>query len=301
MVEKNSADVVADILGDWGWADQEVNIDEVQDECIYIIGLDPGGTTGFAIIRIDPSKKKALPELIFLDQIPEGRYGFKTYFRDLYLDERTVLVSEQWDEHNKKGVDREPQYIEGVMHMLWDDAFINYQSPTMKALIPDEWLVEQGVWTPGKRHQMDALIHALVWLRNQAGGGSGGQGQGDGQGEPGEGSGDPIQDAAQALIESLGGESDEKMENSGQEGDGTNDGDGAEHGMSSFGDGKVHEHHEGGTGPGGETESDHDGHSVVAQVQVKGARKERSLNDGFIGFESAEMKEGGQGKTLLDD
>lgn len=287
MTENNHADVVSDILGDFGWAEgnHEYNVVEVQDDHTYILGLDPGGTTGFAIVRIDPNKPKELPQLIFLDQIPHGRYGFKEYFQDFYLSENVIVVSEQWDERNKKGVDREPQYIEGSMHMLWGDEYINYQSPTLKSLVPDEFLIEQGVWTPGKRHQMDALIHILVYLRNEGhegtvgalgGDGEAGEGQPGGMGEPvqGDGSvmGDGFAHSLEALAQSLADERGEGQAQGGQEGE-----------------------PEGPSGGAGQE------FQRQKPTEVKGKRRERDLGGAFAGYVSEEDNSGAAETTLLDD
>lgn len=130
----------------------------------YVLGLDPGGTTGVAMIRYTDASQ---PELIYLHQIEDGKVGFKDWFNGSELGEDLDVASEVWEEHNVKGADRTPLVIQGVMYALWDEPEnLHYQSPKLKSLVPDEWLREQNLWTPGKRHQMDALIHALVFLRN---------------------------------------------------------------------------------------------------------------------------------------
>lgn len=129
----------------------------------YVLGLDPGGTTGVAMLRYTDD---TLPELIYLHQIENGHRGYWGWFAGARPSEDLAIASEKWVEHNKKGVDREPLVIEGIQYTLWQDD-ITYQEPKMKSLIPDSFLKEQNLWTPGRRHQMDALIHALVYLRNE--------------------------------------------------------------------------------------------------------------------------------------
>lgn len=279
--------IVEDIFAEVGWDDEYTgNYREVQDDRIYIIGLDPGETTGFAVVRIDPKDKKALPELLFLDQVPDGRYGFKEYFKNFWLDDLTIVVSEKWKERNKKGVDREPQYIEGSMHMLWGDEYINYQYPEVKSLVPDEFLIEQGVWTPGKRHQMDALIHILVFLRN---GGAGNEGVADALG--GEGGGQTMGEISDYV-----------------EGDGQGDESGIGKGFDSFGD-KEGEANGVGNYEIDEANPDHgtqdggnqNGYGVAGTVKLDGERSKRDLDGAFMGFASKELDEGKVGSTLLDD
>ena len=142
------------------------------DPYMYVIGMDPGGTTGVACLRLlvegdqEGAVKYAKPELGYLHQIPDGRYGFKTFFNDSEIADNVVIVSEKWKERNQKGADREPQYIEGGIHMLWGEENVVWQYPDQKELIPDQWLKDNNLWTPGKRHQMDALKHAFAYLRN---------------------------------------------------------------------------------------------------------------------------------------
>jgi hypothetical protein len=130
----------------------------------YVLGLDPGGTTGVAMLRYTDESQ---PELIYLHQIENGGRGFKDWFNGSELDGDVDVASEVWEEHNVKGADRTPLFIQGIMFAIWDEPEnLHYQSPKLKSLVPDEWLKEQNLWTTGRRHQMDALIHALVFLRN---------------------------------------------------------------------------------------------------------------------------------------
>jgi len=140
---------------------------ELYDPNLYILGLDPGGTTGVAMVVIDRDDDEVKPELIYLHQIADGRYGFKDWFNGSQVRENLIIVSEKWKERNIKGANREPQYIEGSMHMLWDDDNIEYQYPDQKELIPDQWLKDNNLWTENRRHQMDALKHIFAYLRNQ--------------------------------------------------------------------------------------------------------------------------------------
>lgn len=145
--------------------------DAVEEEYIdpyhYIVAMDPGGTTGLACLRIDPEDPSVPPALVYLHQIEDGRPGFKKFFKGSSISPNVTMVSEKWRERNIKGADRTPQYIEGMIDAFWDEENVEWQYPDQKELIPDEWLKEQNLWTPDKRHQMDALKHAFAYLRNQ--------------------------------------------------------------------------------------------------------------------------------------
>lgn len=264
------AKVVEDILGDWAWNDDDVDVIEVEDKHFYVIGLDPGKTTGVAILRIDTEDTKALPELVYLDQVTEGHEGFTSYFEPFYLGENAVVVSEKWVERYVKGADHEPCYIEGVEHVLWGKNNIVWQTPDMKSLVSDDWLREQNLWTEGKRHQMDALIHAIVFLRN---------------------------DGHEGTVGALGGEGDGTMAEPGDaeaaSGDGSNPSDGIARGLAQL----ARELEEYGRGNGDQSEeATGPGYEIV---EPKGTRKERELGGAFMGFVSAE--EGSEGVSLLDD
>lgn len=270
----DNAKIVEETLGDWGQPDYQANYEEVEDPYFYVIGLDPGETTGVAIVRVDTQDSKKLPEVIYLDQVPDGHYGFYDYFAPFYIGENAQVVSEWWVEHNVKGANREPLVIQGVEHALWDDRNVAQQAPDMKQLVSDEWLEEQGVWTPGKRHQMDALIHAIVFLRNDGHEGTvnalGGEGDGSTMGDAGEpqqGNGENPSDDLKASLAQLARELSE------------------------------------GQGSGSATNQDEATENAEIESYVlpepEGKRKERELGGAFFGFESAEA--GGEETSLLDD
>ena len=131
----------------------------------YIVGQDPGGTTGVAVLRYTEHTK---PELVYLHQIPDGREGFFYFFVGSDVGEGTIFtsVSEKWE--TREGIhsaNLEPVYIEGVQYAIWVDQTV-YQSPSVKKMVGDEFLKVNNLWTEGKRHQMDALLHAIYYLRS---------------------------------------------------------------------------------------------------------------------------------------
>jgi hypothetical protein len=130
----------------------------------YVLGQDPGVTTGIAMVRYTDD---TAPELVYLTQLPKGIKGFFDFFEGSQPTENVTIVSESFV--NRPGIkspDVTPLRIEGVQYTLWGDEVV-YQTPDMKSLVPDQVLKDNNLWTPGKRHQMDALIHVLVYLRNE--------------------------------------------------------------------------------------------------------------------------------------
>lgn len=209
---------------DWQTEISWEEFEEEPDPHVYIMALDPGGTTGVAMLRIDTRDDKINPELIYLHQITDGRYGFKEWFYGSTVQPNVVIVSEKWRERHIKGADREPIYIEGSMHMLWGDENIEYQYPDVKELIPDQWLKDNNLWTEGKRHQMDALKHAFAYLRNEEHSATveslSGEGDGEPMAQPGQAENaqlDPSQGSAGSSAEAMA----EAMEQLGEAAEGT--------------------------------------------------------------------------------
>lgn len=294
---------VTQIIEETDWSIEE----EPYDPYFYILGLDPGGTTGVAVLRINTDDEELNPELVYLHQVGDGRYGFKRFFGDSQVALNVQIVSEKWKERNVKGANREPQYIEGLMHMLWDDENIYYQYPSQKELIPDEWLKKNNLWVEGKRHEMDALKHALAYLRNQehpatlkslSGEGEpmaqpgeaedaeiqpGDQpGEGEGEGEESEGdAGEAVKSFVEAM-EALA----KAVQEAGEAAEGFAEGLG------------TPDKNAEPTGPGsGGGEDAHDW-TDFNDGSFKGDRKRRERNGAFSGFNPEDYE---SGTTLLDD
>lgn len=148
----------------------------------YIMSLDPGGTTGWAL-----SKLSATRPLEFIDggQISGGVDGFVDWYRvnsgltwaatnnlnpilshpELY---GLVIVSESFTlRPGVKSPDVTPLRIEGALSVLAPQDRLVYQQPAHKSLVGDQKLKELDFWIPGQRHQMDARIHALAYAVRQ--------------------------------------------------------------------------------------------------------------------------------------
>lgn len=257
----------------------------------YVLGNDPGGTSGIAMLRYTETTPA---ELVYLSQLPHGMKGYFDFFEGSHPTENVTIVSESFV--NRPGIkspDVTPLRIEGIQYSLWGDE-VEYQTPDMKSLVPDQVLKDNNLWTPGKRHQMDALIHALVWLRNhghqptlEALSGKAEQPLA----EPGEAKektlpdpsaavdelGEAAEDATEALAkfmaafsEMYGGDEPERQDPPEQE-------------QQQEGQGETSEGESEGepTGSGGAGEEMVD----VPDPEVEGQRRKRVLNGSFIGFD----------------
>lgn len=284
---------VTEILDEIDWDYEE---QEEADPYFYVMGLDPGGTTGVAMIRIDTRDDEINPELVYLHQIPGGYDGFKDWFYGSTPSHNMQIVSEKWKERNIKGADRTPQYIEGGILWAWGDHTV-WQFPDHKGLVPDEWLKENNLWTENRRHQMDALKHALAYLRNEEHPATlsalSGHGDGEPIAEPGAG------DKAQLPQEAE--ESDEDFDGDESDGDGGEAAKNAAEALSkalaemgdradaaAFAMEAMLEALDGDEQGGGPSSGDQtrEGGGWSGEVKIKGTRKKRELNGAFTGFDS---------------
>lgn len=140
------------------WLEEEI-------EYKYVLAQDPGGTSGIAVLRYTENTK---PEVVMLHQIADGREGFFEFFFGTVVGVGTewTSVSEKWV--TREGIhsaNLEPVYIEGMQYALWANQ-THYQAPSVKVMVGDEFLKVNNLWTEGKRHQMDALLHGIYYLRS---------------------------------------------------------------------------------------------------------------------------------------
>lgn len=129
--------------------------------------LDPGGTTGVAIIEYNND----IVSVVSTHQIKRGLEGFLDWHWDRFdqsaewFDE---IVCESFTlREGVYGVDLSPVYIIGALEALHPLDEIIYQSPSLKPLCDDERLKKMGMYVPGKGHAMDAVRHGLIYLRNK--------------------------------------------------------------------------------------------------------------------------------------
>lgn len=130
-----------------------------------ILSLDPGGTTGVAYGQYSGDSPY---ELIWHKQIGGGLKGFLDFewdtMADLNID---LIVCENFTlREGVYGVDLSPVYIIGALEALYPLTDIMYQAPAIKPLCDDTRLKKMGLYTPGRGHAMDAVRHAIIYLRN---------------------------------------------------------------------------------------------------------------------------------------
>jgi len=153
----------------------------------YVMAVDPGKATGVAIGRFTEDKPL---EVIYTAIIPGGTQGFCEWLHvtndgkhmteldcmknhpeeygniDYHLD----VVCESFQLRGAKFVpDLEPVRIEGVLIDHFGH-IMNWQTPSTKTMVSDEFLKEHGLWVTGKdvdhadgRDANDAMIHLFAY------------------------------------------------------------------------------------------------------------------------------------------
>jgi hypothetical protein len=129
-----------------------------------ILSLDPGETTGVAIIGFDPKRG---PAVTYCDQITGGPVGFIRWFKSLPTDWYDEIVCESFVlRPGVHGANITPAYVIGALEAM-AEVPITYQSPSQKKLVPDETLKRgQTTFIIGKPHATDAVRHGIIYLRN---------------------------------------------------------------------------------------------------------------------------------------
>lgn len=134
------------------------------------LALDPGGTTGYAIIEHDEYDF----EVIESGQIDCGLDGFIEAWTNSAFGLPEYVVCESFTlREGIYGADLSPVYIIGALEALVvadngrdEPIDIHYQEPKLKPLCDDERLKKLGLHKKGMPHRNDAVRHGIIHLRN---------------------------------------------------------------------------------------------------------------------------------------
>ena len=130
-----------------------------------VLGIDPGGTTGIAIVSF---AEGVAPVVSHYEQVPDGLNGFIEWHKNNQHLSWDIIVCENFTlRQSVKFPDLSPVYIIGALEALeWPNKII-YQSPAQKHLCDDKRLQVMGMHKPGNGHANDAIRHAIIYLRNK--------------------------------------------------------------------------------------------------------------------------------------
>lgn len=136
-----------------------------------ILGVDPGGTCGLAVIRWEgelPARAETSP-VVWSGQLgAEGEGGAEDALRTLLVDRKLDLVAIErftiGPGTHKLTRSYDALYLIGLTRALcrWNDVPMIMQQPaSAKTAYSDDRLRELGYWVPGD-HARDAMRHALL-------------------------------------------------------------------------------------------------------------------------------------------
>jgi hypothetical protein len=157
---------------------------------LVVCWLDPGVTTGWAIVRVPIKQLLELGQVGAVSHmtVNTGQYRCDTTSErvDRALDIARACYTEVAEEDDVMVVGHEgfrlrmlsmdPELLEPVRWLaVWDDRFapprdefplpVERQDPSEMNTIGDDRLRLWGLWQPGREHGRDALRHALVYCR----------------------------------------------------------------------------------------------------------------------------------------
>jgi hypothetical protein len=160
------------------WLEPETAAEEwIGDSSGYqVIALDPGGTTGWALIQVHPEAMGGDPGVPVLSNIEFWTAGQFTGKQDNQIDEILELVG-SWP--NARLVTE--QFVLRQMNALLDPVEIN--AILRWAVRPRYWVQQQanlamstvtddrqkawGFWIPGQEHARDAVKHGITFLKRR--------------------------------------------------------------------------------------------------------------------------------------
>ena len=128
----------------------------------YILGLDPGGTTGWSVWCYDAITP---PRPVTHGQIPGGVKGFVDWWEGALCEfDWDQVVSESFVLDGRTAAPNvEPLRIEGALAVLWPETV--FQRNSFKAHMTDQKIKDLGLWWKGQPHAIDSMRHVWAYLK----------------------------------------------------------------------------------------------------------------------------------------
>lgn len=142
-----------------------------------IVGLDPGGTTGWAVLTINEDGKRFWKC---------GQFEAKNHHLQLdaflrqHLTDVFEIVCESFEYRNmsRPGLVLDSVEYIGVMKLFCQENYVHYTMQTASmgkvrdkptAFVKPSNIKKLGLWSPGQGHAMDAIGHILYYMINNIG------------------------------------------------------------------------------------------------------------------------------------
>jgi hypothetical protein len=150
-----------------------------EDDSYTIIGLDPGGITGWAVLALHPDVMSGDPEFRVLDNIDFWTAGQFTGGEDSQTDEIVDLI-QSWPNARivmedfilrKMNMGRDllaPVRITAKVEWAIRPRYFVLQQPAMAmTTITDDRQKSMGLWLPGQEHARDAVKHVFTFAKRK--------------------------------------------------------------------------------------------------------------------------------------
>jgi hypothetical protein len=153
--------------------------DEDDPDQYVVLAIDPGGTTGWAVIGVHPDAMSGDPDVGVIANIEFWAAGQFTGEENDQADEILALIS-HWPSARlviedfilrKQSQAREllsPVRLTSILEWAVRPRYFIKQQPSLAmGTITDDRQKAMGFWVPGQEHARDGLKHGLTFLKRQ--------------------------------------------------------------------------------------------------------------------------------------
>jgi hypothetical protein len=158
---------------------EDLYAEEEADQYL-VLGLDPGGTTGWCVMGVHPDAiSSGDPEIKILQNIEFWSAGEFTGAEDDQCDEVVELI-ERWPSarlvselFTLRSRVTSPEVfalerMNAILRWAVRPRYFVFQQPSLAmTTITDERQKDMGLWIPGKEHARDATKHVVTFLKRQ--------------------------------------------------------------------------------------------------------------------------------------
>jgi hypothetical protein len=141
-----------------------------------VLALDPGGTTGWAVLCVHPEAMEGDPDVPVMSNIEWWTAGEFTGSSLSQCDE-IVELAHSWpsarlvtEGFKLRQLNAELDPVEINHTVAWalrPRYFVQQQPALAMSTVTDDRQKEWGFWVPGKPHARDAVKHGITFLKRQ--------------------------------------------------------------------------------------------------------------------------------------
>jgi hypothetical protein len=145
---------------------------------LTVLALDPGGTTGWAYFRAETlynpeqERREYINSKWLVGQLesPEHHDELNNFLGQCHTtDYRIICERFEYRNQSRAGLDLSSREYIGVTKRFCQARQVPLMMQTAaqaKGFVKDAHIKKLGLWSPGKKHAMDALRHLLFYLTN---------------------------------------------------------------------------------------------------------------------------------------